>query len=165
MAAKRRFILATLMAWLLFVMIDFLAHASLLKSFWAKEFAALKSKEELFRLIPFGYLSFFLLVFLVGWLYTRLFKSSESIKTGLSFGAVFGGLFSLSIFLSWYSFLNLPTLFLFLASFVYFLEILGVGFAYGYLLPPVSIKKRAWTLAIVILLGFILGIALQNILP
>jgi hypothetical protein len=165
MVTKKRFILATLMAWLLFVMLDFLAHASLLKSFWARETAALKSKEELFRLIPLGYLSFFLLVFLIGWLYTRLFKSTESIKTGLYFGAVFGGLFSLSIFLGWYSFLNLPALFLFLASFVYFLEILGVGFAYGYLLPPVSIKKRAWGLAIVIFLGFILGVALQNILP
>lgn len=165
MTAKRRFILATLMAWLLFVMIDFLAHASLLTSFWAKESAALKSKVELFRLIPIGYLSFFLLVLLVGWLYTRIFKSSESIKTGLSFGALFGGLFSLSIFLGWYSFLNLPVLFLFLVSLVYFLEILGVGFIYGYLLPPVSIKKRVWGLAVVILFGFILGIALQNILP
>jgi hypothetical protein len=59
--------------------------------------------------------------------------------------------------------LNLPVLFLFLASFVYFIEILGVGFTYGYLLPSVSVKKRVWGLTGVILLGFILGMALQNI--
>jgi hypothetical protein len=52
---------------------------------------------------------------------------------------------------------------LFLASFVYFIEILGIGFTYGYLLPSVSVKKRVWGLTGVILLGFILGIALQNI--
>lgn len=163
MADRGRFILSTVMAWLLFLMLDFLSHASLLTSFWNNQFRALKSKQELFRLIPVGYLSFLALVFLIGWLYTRLFKTSISIKTGLSFGAMFGALFSLSIFLSWYSFLNLPVLFLFLASFVTFSEILGVGFTYGYLLSSVSIKKRVWWLTGVILLGFVLGMALQNI--
>lgn len=164
MITKRRFAAATFMAWLLFLTIDFLAHAVLLKSVWAGNLSALKSKEELFRLVPFGYLSFFILTFLIGWLYARLFNANGNAKKGLSFGAIFGGLFALSIFFGWYSFLNLPLLFLFLASFVYFVEIVAVGFTYGYLLHPVSVKKRIWGLAGIVIFGFFLGIILQNTL-
>lgn len=161
----RRFILTTFLAWLLFLMIDFLAHAVLLNSFWAQDFQALKSKDELFRLIPLGYLSFLILTILFGWLYARLFKSDSDVKKGLAFGATCGGLFALSTFFGWYSFLNLPPLFLFLASFVYFVEISGVGFVFGYLLHPASIKKRTWIIVSIIFSGFFLGIVLQNIAP
>jgi len=160
----RRFILTTFVAWLFFLMLDFLAHAVLLRSLWEQDFQAFKSRNELFRLIPFGYLSFLILTILFGWLYARLFKANGNVNRGLSFGAIFGGLFALSNFFGWYSFLNLPSLFLFLASLPYFLEISGVGFVYGYLLHPTSIKNRIWKIAGIIILGFILGIVLQNIL-
>jgi hypothetical protein len=159
----RRFILTTFVAWLFFLMLDFLAHAVLLRSLWEQDFQALKSKEELFRLIPFGYLSFLILTFLFGWMYARLSKTDGDVKKGLTFGAICGGLFALSNFLCWYAFLNLPLLFLFLASLVYFVEISGVGFVFGYLLHPVSVKKRVWAMISFIILGFFLGIALQNI--
>jgi len=160
----RRFVLTTFVAWLFFLMIDFLAHAVLLSSFWAQDLQALKSKDELFRLIPIGYLSFLILTFLFGWLYARLFKTDGDVKKGLAFGAICGGLFSLSNFLGWISFLNLPPLFLFLVSLVYFVEISGVGFVFGYLLHPASIKKRIWAIISFIVFGFFLGIALQNII-
>ena len=156
----KRFALTTLLAWLFFLMFDFLAHAVLLNSFWASDLPAIKSKDELFRLIPFGYLSFLILTLLIGWLYARLFKTSGNVTRGLAFGAIFGGLFALSTFLGWLSFLNLPPLFLFLASLVYFVEILGVGFVYGYLLHPTSVKKRVWTITSIIILGLCLGIVL-----
>jgi hypothetical protein len=163
MLIAKRFILTTFLAWLVFLVLDFLAHAVLLNSFWAQDQAALKSQGELFRLIPLGYLSFLILTLLFGWLYTRLFKTDGDVKKGLAFGAIFGGLFALSNFFGWYSFLNLPTLFLFLASLVYFVEISGVGFVFGYLLHPASIKKRIWVIISIIVFGIFLGIVLQNI--
>lgn len=163
MITKTRFIISTLMAWLVFLMLDFLAHAGLLNALWAKELPALKPEEELFLLIPFGYLSFFILTLLIGWLYVRLFKTAGSPKKGLIFGMSFGLLYALSIFLGWYSFINLPLLFLFLASLVYFVEISAVGLIYGFLLHPASIKKRVWGLFTVIFLGLVLGIIWQNV--
>lgn len=164
MITKTRFILATLMAWLVFLMLDFVAHAGLLTALWAEDLPALKPKGDLFRLIPFGYLSFLILTLLIGWLYVRLFDGQGSIKKGLFFGMRFGMLFSLSIFLGWYSFINLPILFLLMASLVYFVEISAVGLVYGFLFPPASIKKRVWGLLAIIFMGLVLGIVLQNML-
>jgi hypothetical protein len=57
----KRIILTTFLAWLFFLMLDFLAHAVFLRSLWAQDFQAIKSKIELFRLVrvfessaPFG---------------------------------------------------------------------------------------------------------------
>jgi hypothetical protein len=66
-------------------------------------------------------------------------------------------------FFGWYSILNLPPLLLFLTSLGYFVEILGVGFVFGYLFHPKSIKKRVWFMISIIVFGFFLGIVLQNI--
>jgi hypothetical protein len=160
----KRFVLTTFLAWLVFLMLDFMAHAVLLNSFWAQDHQALKAEDELFRLIPFGYLSFLILTIMFGWVYARLFKTNGSVKKGLALGASAGGLFALANFSGWYSFLELPPLFLLLVSFVYFVEIMGVGFVFGYLLHPTSIKKRSWIIISIIVSGFFLAIVLQNIL-
>ena len=120
MINKTRFILATVLAWLFFLMLDFMAHPTLLSFFWAKEYPALKSKEELFRLIPLGYLSFLILTLLIGWVYIRFYREGGSPKKGLTFGAAFGGMFAVATFLGWYSAFNLPALFLLTISNVYF---------------------------------------------
>lgn len=163
MIKRWRFIVSTLMAWLVFLTLDFLAHAGLLKTLWAEDLPALKPKKSLFLLIPFGYLSFLILTLLIGWLYIRLSDTSGSTKKGLSFGMTFGLFFAFSTFLGWYSFINLPIRFLLAASTVYFVEISAVGLVYGYLLHPQSIKRRIWGLSAFILLGLVLGIVLQNI--
>ena len=164
MMNTKRFILSLVMAWLLFVMIDFSAHATLLRHFWDKEFSVFKSKQELFCLIPFGYLSFLILTFLVGWVYTHFYRESGDVKKGISFGAIFGALFALATFFAWYSALNLPFLFILLVSFIYFVEIAVVGFTFSYLMHLASVKKRLWVL-IVVVGGFVVSIILQNILP
>ena len=82
-----------ILAWLFFLMLDFLVHAVLLRSIWEQDIQALKSKIELFRLIPFGYLSFLILTILFGWMYTRLFKTDGNVKKGLVFGTICGGFF------------------------------------------------------------------------
>jgi len=89
----KRFILTTFLAWLFFLMLYFLTHSVILRSLWEQDFQALKSKVKLFRLIPFGYLSFLILTILFGWLYTRLFQTDGNVKKGLSFGTICGGFF------------------------------------------------------------------------
>jgi hypothetical protein len=160
----KRFALTTFLAWLVFLMIDFLAHAVFLNSFWAQDYQAIKAKDELFRLIPFGYLSFLILIVMFGWVYSRLFRTNGNTKKGLVFGAFAGGLFALANFFGWYSFLELPPLFLLLVSFGYFVEIMVVGSVFGYLLHPTSIKKRIWIMIGIILGGLVFGIVLQNLL-
>ena len=164
MLNKGRFFLTAFFALLVFLVLDFLAHAVLLNSFWEQGLPALRPKGELFHLIPFGYLSFLTLTLLLGWLYMRIFETNGNAKKGLAFGTFCGGMLAVSIFLGWYSFLNLPPLFLLLASFVYFVEISGVGFVFGYLMHPASIKKRVWVLMSFVVCGLILGIVLQNIM-
>lgn len=164
MIKRKRFILATVVAWLIFIMLDFLAHAALLNHFWEQKYPALKSQEELFRLIPFGYLGFLILTLLVGWVFSRFCKEGKNAKKGLAFGATFGGLFALMTFLIWYSALALPALFILLVSIVYFIEISVVGWTFGYLIPPFSVKRRIWLLIGVVLFGFVLGIILQNVM-
>ncbi|MGD2295151.1 MAG: hypothetical protein PVF22_04870 [Candidatus Aminicenantes bacterium] len=158
-----RFVLSAFLSWLLFLSLDFLAHASVLRSFWAQELAALKPQRDLFRLIPAGYMSFLLLTLLVGWLYVSFHKDNGNAIRGMTFGAVFGGIYALALFLGWYSFLNLPILFLFLMGVVYFVEIVGVGFCFGYLMAAESLRKRVWPLIVVIFCIFVVGILLQNL--
>ncbi len=130
----RRFLATTLAAWFVFVAIDFTAHATLLSSFWQQELVALKSREQLFRLIPFGYASFLVLTLVVGWLLVRLGGADGIPRNGLVFGATFGAFFAVSTFLGWYSAIALPTSFILWISIVYWIELAAVGWAYGYLL-------------------------------
>jgi hypothetical protein len=160
---KLRFFLTALAAWLIFLMIDFLAHASVLKPFWDKEYSALKSLDQLFVLIPFGYLSFLLLTLLVGGLYIRIYGVSGNSKKGILFGVLFGVLFSLSTFLAWYSAFDLPAEFIFFISCVYFIEIMGVSWTFGYLYHPRSIKKRFWLVMAIVLLGLVIAVVIQNV--
>jgi hypothetical protein len=65
----------------------------------------------------------------------------------------------------WYSALNLPALFILFISVVYFVEIVAVGFTYGYLIHPESVKKRVWVLISIIIFGLVLSVILQNVMP
>jgi hypothetical protein len=161
---KIRFLLTVFAAWLIFLMVDFLAHATVLKPFWDKGYSSLKSLEQLFVLIPFGYLSFLFLTLLIGWVYVRIYGVSGNSKKGIQFGILFGGLFALSTFLAWYAALDLPAEFVFFVSLVYFVEILGVSWIFGFLYHPQSIKKRFWLVMLIVFLGFVISVALQNLL-
>jgi hypothetical protein len=144
-------------------MIDFVAHATLLKPFWDREYSALKSLDELFVLIPFGYASFLLLTLLAGWVYARIYSVGGNVKKGIFFGVLFGGLFALSTFFAWYSAIELPLVFIFLISLVYFVEMFGVSLVFGYLYHPRSIKKRFWLVMAAVFLGLVIGVVIQNV--
>jgi hypothetical protein len=159
----RRFVSTLILAWLVFLALDFLAHATLLRTLWAQDLAALKPTEELFRLIPFGYLSFLLLTLLLGVLYVRLFPDGGSPARGIAFGAFVGALFAASNFLGWYSAFDLPVVFLALVNLVYWLELSAAGLVFGLLIPPESIKKRAWLVMVVVFLILAASIILQSL--
>jgi hypothetical protein len=91
---KGRFVLTAFASWLVLLMIDFLAHAALLKPFWDKVYLALKLPDELFVLIPFGYIGFLFLILLVGWIYIRISLSCSIDKKTIldSYGYGFLGI-------------------------------------------------------------------------
>ena len=163
MISRGRIIPSVFFAWLVFLTIDFLAHATLLRSIWEPGHPALKAKEDLFSFIPLGYLSFLILTLLVGWLYKRIFGSEGSAIKGLLFGAAFGILFAFSTGLGWYSFLSLPLDIVIWASLVYFVELAAVGLVFGLLMHPVSVRKRIWLLTGFVILSFVIAIVLQNL--
>ncbi len=160
---RRRFWPAVFLAWLIFLALDFLSHATLLSSLWAKDLAALKSPEELFRLIPFGYLSFLLLTLLIGSVYVRLYPEGGSPGIGLRFGMWFGLLFAASNFLAWHSVFQLPVLFAALANGVYWVELTAVGLVFGYLMPLPSLGRRGWILAGIAFMILMVGVIIQSL--
>ncbi len=62
---NKKFFLALCFSWLIFIAIDFVSHTTLLKNLWIDEEHNLKPKEELFKYIPEGYLSFLFFKLLV----------------------------------------------------------------------------------------------------
>jgi hypothetical protein len=163
MIIRRRFVPASICAWLIMVMIGFLAHAVLLKPYWDREVAALKSQQELFRYIPFGYLGCLFLALLMGWLYMRMFANGGRTLGGLEFGAKFGILFSLFTFFAWYSALSLPISFMIWISLKFLIQLAAAGTVYGYLFHVPDIRKRYAFLVLVFIAGMAAGILLQNI--
>ncbi|HUF48748.1 MAG TPA: hypothetical protein VMM93_13105, partial [Vicinamibacterales bacterium] len=63
---------AALSAWLIFLAIDFLAHAVILADWWRATEAYWLPPMELFKWIPFGYGAFAILVGTMTWLLVRL---------------------------------------------------------------------------------------------
>lgn len=164
MIIRRRFVPASIFAWLIVVMIDFLAHAVLLKPYWDQGYSALKTQQELFKYIPFGYLGYLFLTILLGWLYMRMYQRGGRTTRGLEFGARFGLLFSLFTFFAWYSAFNLPVGFILLISLTFLIQMASAGGVYGYLLHVPRIGKRYGVLVLAFIAGMAVAIVLQNIL-
>ena len=100
MIKRRRFWITAILAWIVFIGIDFLFHASLLETLWQEEIELIKSAKDLFILIPVGYLSFFLLTVLVGYTFTKIYQEKPKRKEVIGFSLIFGLLFSVSNFRS-----------------------------------------------------------------
>jgi hypothetical protein len=159
---QKRFWLSTIIAWLLFIGIDFLFHASILQNIW-KEITVAKPLEELALLIPVGYASFLFLTILIGYLFVNVHKEKPPTKVVFEFGIIFGGLYSLSSFLGSFSFLDIPVFFLIFTNVVYFIEIFGVVIVYNNLLFGNRFRKKIGILLVVFILLLVSGIIIQNI--
>ena len=160
---QKRFWISTLLAWLVFIGIDFLIHASLLDNIWKQEVSAIKSLEDLAILIPGGYLSFLLLTLLIGFVFIKIFPKQETFKSALRFGVIFGFLFSLSNLLGLFSYVRLPLDHLIFTNMVYFIEIIAVVLVYYSFLYPEKIKNKVWMPISLFFILVIIGVIIQNI--
>ncbi len=162
MKSNRHFWTAVIAAWLVFLGIDFLFHASLLANYWNEDIAAIKPESELFQLIPFGYASFLLLCMLLAFLYNAIFKESPTTSEVLGFAVVFSGLFSISNLLGQYSYIDIPINSLILFNLVYFIELIAATFVI-HRTSTASKPARVIVYGVaVFLLCLVAGIILQN---
>ena len=160
---QKRFWVSTLLAWLVFIGIDFLIHASLLENLWKEKVSAIKSLENLAILIPGGYLSFLLLTVLIGFVFIKIFPKQETFKSSLRFGVIFGFLFSLSNLLGLFSYIRLPLGHLIFINMGYFIEIIAVVLVYNSFLYPEKIKNKVWKPVSLFFILVIIGVIIQNI--
>jgi hypothetical protein len=160
---EKRFWISTLIAWLLFIAIDFLFHASILKYFWKQEIAAIKPLEELASLIPAGYMSILLLTILIGYIFNLVFTEKPELKNVIKFALIFGVLFSFSNFFGLFSFVTIPILTLALMNVVHFIEVFGIVIVYNNLLYDDRIRKKILIWLFVFIFLIICGIIIQNI--
>lgn len=160
---KRKFIRSTFLAWIIFIGIDFLMHASILEKLWAEEIESIKSSLDLAILIPVGYLSFLLLTLLVGFVYIRLYPTKPEQKAVIRFSLLFGGLYALSNLLGMYSFVNIPVGHLMLFNLVYFIEIVAVVFVYYNTYYREKTKKQNLLYMIYFLALVMVGVIIQNL--
>ncbi|MFA7015523.1 MAG: hypothetical protein WC171_07485 [Bacteroidales bacterium] len=159
----KRFATAVIMAWIIFIGIDFLFHASIFAFLWKENISVFKSTEDLTKLIPFGYFSFLLLTLLIGYLFVRVFKIKPALTKVLKFGSIFGLLFSSSNFLGLYSYLAIPPDRLLLFSLISFIEIIFVTLSLYFTLFAVNLKRVIWYTILCSVLLLIGGIVIQNI--
>lgn len=160
---KKRFWISTLLAWLVFIGIDFIIHAGLLENMWKEEVAAIKPIKELALLIPGGYLSFLLLTLLVGFVFIKIYPEQGTFKSALKFGIIFGLLFSLSNLLALFSYIRLPWAHLIFPNLGYFIEIVAVVLVYHGFFYPEKIKNKVWKPVAIFFILVIVGVIIQNI--
>jgi hypothetical protein len=161
---NKKFFLSLFFSWLIFIAIDFVFHASLLKNLWIVEANNLKPKEELFKYIPEGYLSFLILSFLVVVVYKILYHSDPGLKKTFIYGCVAGFLFSLSQLLALHSFVLLSFYFLLIVYLVYWVEIVSVALIFRYVYYRKMNLKVIFNIILLFFILLIAGIVLQNVI-
>jgi hypothetical protein len=160
----KRYVTAVLMAWMLFIGVDFLFHASIFASLWKEDIATFKSLENLALLIPIGYLSFLLLTILVAYVFFKIHNRKPTMKQVVTFSLIFGSLYSLSNLLGSYSYIEIPLKHLLLFNLVYFIEIIVVSFTLYLVMYTNKFKKTIWLSIITFFALVMVGVVIQNIL-
>jgi len=160
---KKRTIKTTIFSWLVFVGIDFFFHAGVIKSLWQEKVSAFLPDPELFKRIPFGYSSFLLLTILIGYVYNKIFKAEPEKKKVFKFAVIIASLFSVSNFLAFYSFLQIPIKQLVVFNLVYFIEILCVIGSYSIGMTTGKFRRFAIIAVLLFIVLIIAGIMIQNL--
>ena len=163
MINQRRFWITAILAWIVFIGIDFLFHASLLETLWQEEIEIIKSAKDLFILIPVGYLSFFLLTVLVGYAFTKIYQEKPKSKEVIGFSLIFGLLFSGSNLLAFFALVDIPLKSLIIYNLVYFIEISAVIFIFYKAMFRRKINKLIWYSFLIFFVLILIGITIQNL--
>ena len=163
MINRRRFWITAILAWIVFIGIDFLFHASLLEILWQEEIELIKPDKDLFILIPIGYLSFFLLTLLVGYAFTKIYQKKPKIKEVIGFLLIFGLLFSGSNLLGLFAYVDIPLKHLIIFNVVYFIEISAVIFIFYKAMFRRKFNKLIWYSILTFFILILIGITIQNL--
>jgi len=163
MINNRRFWSTAIIAWLIFIGIDFFFHASLLESLWKEEIESIKPEMDLFILIPIGYFSFLLLTLLVGYSFTKIFQTKPNKNKVIGFSLIFGLLYSVSNLLGVYSYVNIPLKHLIIMNAIYFIEISAVVFIFYKATYRKKLNRLLWNSILTFFALVIIGIIIQNI--
>ena len=160
----KKFVIAILIAWILFIGVDFLFHASLFAPLWKEDLPAFKPLDNMALLIPAGYTSFLLLTVLIAYLFSRIFERKPPIKEAFKFALVFGALFTLSNLLGLFSYIAIPFKHLLLFNLLYFIEIIVVTLSLYAIVFSGNMKKSIWRSVLIFIILLIFGIIIQNVL-
>lgn len=97
--STRRLVGVTLLAWFAVLGFDFLLHGGLLTRLYAEPSSFLLPAEDAFRLIPLGYLSFFVSIILLVWLMVqqKIGGGSPGLVFGLKVGTLAWGSLGLGL--------------------------------------------------------------------
>jgi len=163
MINRRRFWITAILAWIVFIGIDFLFHASLLETLWQEEIESIKSAKDLFILIPVGYSSFFLLTVLVGYAFTKIYQEKPKSKEVIGFILIFGFLFSGSNLLALFAYVDIPLKQIIIYNVVYFIEISAVIFIFYKAMFMRQINKLIWYSILTFFVLILIGITIQNL--
>ena len=164
MKNQGRFWVTAILAWIVFIGIDFLFHASLLKSLWQEDIDLFKPAMDLFIFIPIGYLSFLLLTLLVGYSFTKIYPSKPNKNQAIQFALVFALLYAVSNVLGLYSYVNIPLKHLMVNNGVYFIEIASVVFVFYKATYKNTLKKFVWQTLLAFFSMVFIGIVIQNLI-
>jgi hypothetical protein len=154
---------AALSAWLVFLVLDFLAHAVILASWWRATEAYWLPPMELFRRIPFGYGAFALFVGTMTWLLVRLRGPQPSMAEALRFGALAGLLAGAGSVMGAYSILAMPPSALLVWTVSTVLESMGAAAAAAWTLRAPRPQRRVLLVLLLTLVLFVIGVILQNL--
>ncbi len=94
-----RLIHIMILSWISMLGVDFFIHGGILSRYYVTPDPFLLPPDAAFRLIPIGYLSFFLFAFLIVWLMTtmRIHGWSQGFLFGLKFGLLVWGALALGL--------------------------------------------------------------------
>lgn len=161
--ARWRYLAATFASWFAYLVADFLSHAVILEVWWRTTERYWLPPEELFRFIPFGYLSFAIYCASLTWLLVRIHDSDAGILGGLKVGIVVGLVYGTAFAFAVYSILSIPVSALVVFPFSVILGSSGAGAASG----SVLVSRRPWRrLGVIVGLGvamLIIGVVVQNV--
>lgn len=150
-------------AWLAFVALDFLGHGVVLARYWDRTAAYWRPDEELFRLIPVAYGSFFVYCGFLVWVLMRACPSPPGEVRGALVGAVLGLVFGAVAWLGAFTVLPMPLSAVLVWTLWGTLESAGAGLAAAYVLAPGPRVRRTAVVAVGAAGSLVVGIVLQNL--
>jgi hypothetical protein len=154
---------AAVAGWFAYLAVDFLVHAVFLSQWWRATESYWLPPRELFRRIPFGYLSFAIYCAVLAWLLRRLYGDRLNLSNGVRFGAIAGLVSGLASVLGTYSAFRMPPSSLVVWPASILLDSTVVGGVTAWVLIAGRPWRRVGLVVLAAVVLFILGVVVQNI--